>query len=67
MNDDLMRLVAANEQDRAECVAWWRNTPRADKLRVFQRIIADEADPVMEIMTRFAQLSFLEMVEKYGI
>lgn len=62
--DDILRLVAENEQDRSCCRDWWREATPADRLQVWEAIQRDYDDPVMEIVSRFAQLAFSEMAEQ---
>ena len=63
MKSPLARLISDNEQDRAECLAWWKSASDDDKLRVWEAIQRRYADTAMEIMSRLAQLKFAEMVE----
>ena len=68
MSDDMLRMVADNDQDRSECLAWWKSATPNAKLQVFERIRRNYLDdPAMEVMSRFAQLAFMEMVEKHGV
>jgi hypothetical protein len=60
--DKRLRVISDTEQDRAECRRWWADATEADKLRVWFTIQRDYADPAMEIMSRFAQLAFTEML-----
>lgn len=61
-----LRLTADNEQDRAECRRWWREASAEDKLRVWDAIQREYDDPVMEIVSRFAQLALAEVAEREG-
>lgn len=67
MRSMIARITADNDQDREMCKQWWRETSAADKIRVWNLIQQNHADPVMEIMSRFAQLAFGEMVAELGI
>lgn len=58
---NLLRLIAANDQDRANLREWWREATDEDKLAVWGCIQHEFTDPVMEVMSRFAQLAFSEM------
>lgn len=62
--DKRLRVISDNEQDRAECRRWWAEATTEDKLRVWHAIQQEYADPVLEIMSRFAQLAFAEMAVK---
>lgn len=62
MNPSL-RIASDNEQDRAACRTWWAEATEADKLAVWGAIQEPQADPVWEVVTRFAQLAFGEMME----
>lgn len=56
----LARITADNDQDQAECDAWMRETSDAGKLAVWLAIQREYKDPVMEIISRFAQLAFAQ-------
>ena len=60
------RLVSDNEQDRANCREWWRQATPAAKMLVWDEIQKEHDDPVKEVVTRFAQLAFGEMMESEG-
>jgi hypothetical protein len=57
----LLRLAADQDQDRARAERWWADASGAEKLLVLERITRPYDDPVMELMSRFAQLAFIEM------
>ena len=59
-----MHLICVNDQDRATCAEWWREATVEDKLAVWFAIQRHYDDPIMEIMSRFAQLAFGEMAER---
>jgi hypothetical protein len=61
---DFMKLVSGNEQDRAECEQWWRETTHEDKAAVWAVIQRRYRDPRMEVMARFAQMAFGMMIEQ---
>lgn len=56
----IARIDTDNDHDRAECDEWMRNSDEMEKALVLQAIMHDYDDPVMEIMSRFAQLAFAE-------
>ena len=62
MHPDLLKLISDNEQDEANALTWWRESSEADKMHVLRAITREYDDPVMEIMSRFAQLSFARML-----
>lgn len=64
MQKDYLKIVHLNEQDRANCQLWWDNTTTEEKLEVWALIQTNYDDPAMEIMSRFAQLSFSDMAER---
>ena len=66
MNKYLPKIIHDNEQDQGEMESWWRESSDADKLTVWDCIQHYYSDPVMEIMSRFAQVAFGTMVEKYN-
>lgn len=61
-----LRLVSDNEQDRAMAEKWWRESSKEDKLAVLGKITQHYDDVAMELMSRFAQLAFSDMLEKFG-
>lgn len=61
------KLIHDNEQDRAACREWWAAASVEEKCRVWDAIQRTYDDPVMEIVSRFAQLAFGEMVEQDGL
>lgn len=69
MNIEQMRLriIGDNEQDRAMAEQWWKESSIEDTMRVWNQIQRKYPDPVMEIMSRFAQIAFGEMFEKLGL
>ena len=66
MNPLFAAMVSDNEQDRAQCLEWWQSATPGAKLAVLKRITAAYDDPALEVMSRFAQLAFAEMIEKHG-
>lgn len=65
MSPSWLRLVSDNEQDRASAEKWWRETPDADKCMVWDVIQKlGEANPLMDLVSRFAQLGFAELCER---
>lgn len=61
-----LRVLSENEQDRAACDAWFRDT--SDDVRValwlaIQRMCDDE-NHVSQVIGRFAQLAFGEAAER---
>lgn len=71
MTDDaepaLLRLLADQDQDKAAMREWWLSESAESKLRVFQAIATSYDDPVMEVMSRFAQVAFFDAVQQYGL
>lgn len=63
----MLRITGDNDQDRAACETWWAETTASEKFAVWQVIVKKYDDPAMEVMSRFAQLMFCEMVEKHGL
>lgn len=66
MSSDELRILADNDQDRAEARVWWRESSNSDKMHVWREIQRHYEDPAVEIMSRFAQLAFAEMVSELG-
>jgi hypothetical protein len=64
---NIAKIISDNEQDRAACEQWWRDSSTADKILVWLEIQKPHKDTAKELVTRFAQLAFAEMVEKFGI
>ena len=62
----LAKLTGQNDQDQAECTEWWRESTVEEKLAVWGAIQHHYTDPVMEVMSRFAQLAFSTMAEREG-
>jgi hypothetical protein len=56
----LARIVADNDQDRAECSAWWQNSTDEELLALWLALQQPCNDPVLEVICRFAQLAFAE-------
>lgn len=64
----MSRIATDNAADRWAMETWWRTSTNTDRFRVWcaiQRNYPD--DPVMEIISRFAQVAFGECVEKLGL
>jgi hypothetical protein len=57
-----LRIIADNDQDRAECLAWFAQATVADKCQVWDTIQALGGSPEREIVSRFAQLAFGELL-----
>lgn len=66
MDRQLLRIVHDNEQDRANCEKWWGESSIEEKRAVWAAIQVVYENPIMEVMSRFAQLAFAEMYEKHG-
>ncbi len=60
MTSNLLKLMSDADQDRAALETWWRSHTDEDKLRVWMAIQAEYPNPVMEIVSRFAQVAFTE-------
>lgn len=56
----IIRLQSDIDQDCAACDEWWRDATLEDKFKVWDAIQAKHNDPVMEVVSRFAQLAFSE-------
>lgn len=67
MNRIFQQLISDNEQDRAEGEQWWRESSLDSKLAVLRCITREYDDPAMEVMSRFAQLSFCRFIEELGL
>ena len=61
---DFNKLVHDNEQDRAECLAWWRHASNEHKMALIRCVQQDYGSTITEVMSRFAQLAISEMVEQ---
>ena len=66
MDSMLARIGADNDQDREAARKWMREASNAEKLAVWMTIQKPYADPAMEVMSRFAQLAFGEMLTEIG-
>lgn len=53
-------ITAENDQDLAECDAWWAQASPKEKMAVYEYTQREFDDPVMEVVSRFAQLAFCE-------
>ena len=53
---NLARLEMEQDQDIAGAVEWWNNTSDADKIRLWMRIQRPEQNPLIECLTRMAQI-----------
>lgn len=61
---DFLLIVSDNEQDRMHMLKWWKESTYEEKEAVWNAIQVQHDDPVQELVTRFAQVAFGEMVEK---
>ena len=61
------RIIADNDQDVAHLLDWWRESSTADKLVVLAAIQRLYDDPVMEIVSRFAQLAFAQTAVRANV
>lgn len=62
------KVISDNEQDRAECDHWWTTATIEEKVILWETIQKDfTGDPAMEVMSRFAQLAFADMVERHEL
>lgn len=61
------KFVHDTEQDQAECRAWMESASLDDIAAVWEKCQFPFVNPIMELVTRFAQLKLAEMIEeKYG-
>jgi hypothetical protein len=60
----MLKIAADNDQDRAEAETWWWQSSNADKVAVWEWIQREHDDPVVEIVSRLAQLAFGELAER---
>lgn len=70
MNEsDRIRLIADNEQDKAACVEWWRESCPEVKAHIWNILQGNcwDVEPEMQVIQRMAQLKFAEMAEEFGI
>lgn len=58
MQQMMASIGADNDQDQAECDAWMRESSDREKMCVWMAIQRQYKDPVMELISRFAQLAF---------
>lgn len=56
------RIRADNDQDREMARKWMREATPAAKLQIWNEIQKEHTNPVQEIVSRFAQLAFGEMM-----
>lgn len=61
MNRLLIKVQAEHDQDLMEADRWWRKTSEEVKLQILELIAGEYEDPLMELMSRFAQLGFTMM------
>ena len=61
----LARVVADNDQDLATIEEWWGRATAEEKWHLWDTIQREYRDPAMEIMSRFAQLTFGELMVKH--
>lgn len=68
--DELRRkylaISATQDQDLEDAKRWWAETSEANKIRVWTKIQAAYDDPLMEIMSRFAQVGFTQVAMLCG-
>lgn len=64
MNPDMAKLISDNEQDQAHCASWWKTSTPAAKAAVILFVTKPQQDPLLEIVTRFAQLALGQILEK---
>ncbi len=60
MERDLTRLKRDNAQDRIDCDGWMRQASPDDIAKVWAACQKEYADPVMELVSRFAALALGE-------
>lgn len=61
--DTILSIVTAdNDQDREAAKQWMRQATLRDRFLVWTRIQQEYTDPVDEIVSRFAQLAFGEIM-----
>lgn len=60
-------LLADQDQDKADLREWWLSESIESKMRLFRAITKAYDDPVMEVMSRFAQVAFFDAVQQYGL
>ena len=61
MNNNFMILQGLQDKDTAAMKEWWEKTSDEVKVLVWDRIQVARADPVDEIVCRFAQVAFTQM------
>jgi hypothetical protein len=68
-----LRILSDQDQDAAMCQTWWDEASEADKLAIWMHIQQDfthlNDGNCTEIMSRFAQLAFCQMLlqdPRYG-
>jgi hypothetical protein len=53
------------DQQLAECDAWFASSTEADQLSVFNAITSTQPNPIAEIVTRLAQLAFMQATVRH--
>lgn len=63
----MLQIDADTVRDIAAMEMWWKSSSNEDRLRVWKAIQQKFDDPVMEIVSRFAQVAFSECVGRLGL
>lgn len=63
-NTDMLMILSVHELDEAGAMAWMQESSDADKLAVWMTIQKKYDDPLMELMSRFAQWGFTQLYLK---
>lgn len=58
----LATISSDNDQDHANFEKWWDESTWEAKEQVWLKIVEPYDDPVMEVMSRMAQIAFTDML-----
>lgn len=67
MRKSLLQLISDNEQDQADCDRWWAEASGVEKDAVWtliQRLTRSDHSVIVQLIARFAQLSFGQAAER---
>ena len=59
-----LKIISDNEQDKAECLSWFADSPLNHWLAVWMEIQKPTSNNVQQIIYRLAQLKFSEIIEE---
>ncbi len=58
----LETISAEQEADTTRALSWWKNASEEDKILVWNQIQQESSEPVKEVIARFAQIGFTQIL-----